>query len=129
MLDTQYRMHPDICEFPSLQFYNGNIKTGEGVLTQTTKKWHKDQASHAAFLCLQTHCQPRPPMLGSRQGCPVDQKLCYWRRSQAGYTMKLHKHDHPCDGGTSRHMERAGQGMPRQVMLDAKPGHAAPCNR
>ena len=48
MLDTQYRMHPDICEFPSLQFYNGNIKTGEGVLAQTTKKWHKDKASRAA---------------------------------------------------------------------------------
>ena len=53
MLDTQYRMHPDICEFPSLQFYNGNIKTGCGVLAQTTKKWHKDKASHAVLLCIQ----------------------------------------------------------------------------
>uniref|UniRef100_A0A669CWG8 DNA2/NAM7 helicase-like C-terminal domain-containing protein n=1 Tax=Oreochromis niloticus TaxID=8128 RepID=A0A669CWG8_ORENI len=27
MLDTQYRMHEDICEFPSNEFYNGNLKT------------------------------------------------------------------------------------------------------
>ena len=71
MLDTQYRMHPDICEFPSLQFYNGNIKTGEGVLAQTTKKWHKDKASHAAQLYVNL---PRPPILASRQGRPAEQK-------------------------------------------------------
>ncbi|XP_063767169.1 3'-5' exoribonuclease HELZ2-like isoform X2 [Eleginops maclovinus] len=29
MLDTQYRMHEDICEFPSQEFYEGNLKTGE----------------------------------------------------------------------------------------------------
>ncbi|XP_067095662.1 3'-5' exoribonuclease HELZ2 [Osmerus mordax] len=27
MLDTQYRMHEGICEFPSKQFYNGRLKT------------------------------------------------------------------------------------------------------
>ncbi|XP_008300802.1 helicase with zinc finger domain 2 [Stegastes partitus] len=28
MLDTQYRMHQDICEFPSKEFYEGKLKTG-----------------------------------------------------------------------------------------------------
>ena len=73
MLDTQYRMHPDICEFPSLQFYGGNIKTGEGVLAQTTKKWHKDKARHAALLCLHTVAGPHLQGWGSRQGCPMEQ--------------------------------------------------------
>ncbi|XP_035243629.1 helicase with zinc finger domain 2 isoform X1 [Anguilla anguilla] len=28
MLDTQYRMHESICEFPSMEFYGGHLKTG-----------------------------------------------------------------------------------------------------
>lgn len=28
MLDTQYRMHPKLCEFPSKEFYDGNLKSG-----------------------------------------------------------------------------------------------------
>eukprot|EP00889_Picochlorum_renovo_P002754 jgi/Picre1/29784/NNA_005166.t1 len=28
LLDTQYRMHPSISEFPSMEFYGGNVSTG-----------------------------------------------------------------------------------------------------
>lgn len=30
MLDTQYRMHPDICRFPSSEFYQDQLLTGTG---------------------------------------------------------------------------------------------------
>ena len=32
MLDTQYRMHPQIMEFSSQHFYKGQLKTAEEVL-------------------------------------------------------------------------------------------------
>uniref|UniRef100_A0A8D0HH67 DNA2/NAM7 helicase-like C-terminal domain-containing protein n=1 Tax=Sphenodon punctatus TaxID=8508 RepID=A0A8D0HH67_SPHPU len=31
MLDTQYRMHKDICRFPSEEFYHGKLKTGPNL--------------------------------------------------------------------------------------------------
>lgn len=31
MLDTQYRMHPKLCEFSSEQFYDGKLKSGIGI--------------------------------------------------------------------------------------------------
>ncbi|KAK7490445.1 hypothetical protein BaRGS_00018231, partial [Batillaria attramentaria] len=34
-LDTQYRMHPQICEFPSQQFYNGKLQTKFSYGTNT----------------------------------------------------------------------------------------------
>jgi len=41
MLDTQYRMHPDICSFPSQQFYKNCLKNGPNVSTETYREWHK----------------------------------------------------------------------------------------
>lgn len=37
MLDTQYRMNPAICSFPSHQFYDCNLKDGENVLVPSYK--------------------------------------------------------------------------------------------
>jgi superfamily I DNA and/or RNA helicase len=31
MLYIQYRMHPDICQFPSKQFYKGKLKTDKYI--------------------------------------------------------------------------------------------------
>lgn len=36
MLDTQYRMHPKISEFPVMKFYNGGLKDG---VTSEQKEW------------------------------------------------------------------------------------------
>lgn len=36
MLDTQYRMHPKISEFPIMKFYNGQLKDG---VTSEQKSW------------------------------------------------------------------------------------------
>nr|POE59118.1 helicase sen1 [Quercus suber] len=41
LLDTQYRMHPDISMFPSKMFYDGLLKDGEGMAGLREKPWHK----------------------------------------------------------------------------------------
>lgn len=51
VLDTQYRMHPDICRFPSKQFYDGGVKTGEGVEAATRRAWHAQKVSQTS--CVQ----------------------------------------------------------------------------
>jgi predicted DNA helicase len=42
MLNVQFRMHPDIAEFPSKEFYNGKLETGNTNLERTKKSWHDD---------------------------------------------------------------------------------------
>lgn len=50
VLDTQYRMHPDICRFPSDQFYDGGVKTGEGVEAATKRPWHAQKVSRCVHV-------------------------------------------------------------------------------
>ncbi|KAG9248055.1 SEN1 N terminal-domain-containing protein [Calycina marina] len=41
LLDTQYRMHPDISSFPSQQFYQGRLVDGDGMAKLRIKPWHR----------------------------------------------------------------------------------------
>ncbi|XP_041945272.1 helicase with zinc finger domain 2 isoform X1 [Alosa sapidissima] len=58
MLDIQYRMHEDICEFPSQQFYGGNLKTGE-----------RPNAKPSVLLTASQH--PTPILFGHVEGKEV----------------------------------------------------------
>jgi senataxin len=40
LLDTQYRMHPDISKFPSAEFYKSKLHDGDGMVAKTKQPWH-----------------------------------------------------------------------------------------
>jgi hypothetical protein len=40
LLDTQYRMHPEISIFPSKQFYDGKLIDGGNMAVERKKPWH-----------------------------------------------------------------------------------------
>ncbi|NXC46137.1 HELZ2 Helicase, partial [Penelope pileata] len=42
MLDTQYRMHKNICEFPSQEFYEHRLKTCSQLVRKPSVLYHKD---------------------------------------------------------------------------------------
>ncbi|XP_064023722.1 3'-5' exoribonuclease HELZ2 isoform X2 [Pogoniulus pusillus] len=45
MLDTQYRMHKNICEFPSQEFYEGRLKTSPQLNPSPSAFCHRDSTS------------------------------------------------------------------------------------
>ncbi|NXS33148.1 HELZ2 Helicase, partial [Pomatostomus ruficeps] len=44
MLDTQYRMHKSICEFPSQEFYNSQLKTCPQLVRKPSVLHHRDNS-------------------------------------------------------------------------------------
>ena len=43
LLDTQYRMHPEISLFPSKAFYDGKLLDGEDMAKLRNKPWHQSK--------------------------------------------------------------------------------------
>ncbi|KAJ5889349.1 Zinc finger CCHC-type [Penicillium tannophilum] len=43
LLDTQYRMHPDISRFPSATFYDGKLQDGPSMAKLNTRPWHQSE--------------------------------------------------------------------------------------
>ena len=43
LLDTQYRMHPEISLYPSRAFYDGRLKDGQGMAQLRKRPWHRSQ--------------------------------------------------------------------------------------
>lgn len=43
LLDTQYRMHPDISEFPSREFYEGRLYDGNDMGRLRLQSWHQSK--------------------------------------------------------------------------------------
>ncbi|XP_077785536.1 3'-5' exoribonuclease HELZ2 isoform X3 [Podarcis muralis] len=50
MLDIQYRMHQDICQFPSEEFYNRRLKTCANPARGHSTLFHKDRAGCCAII-------------------------------------------------------------------------------
>ena len=41
LLDTQYRMHPEISQFPSKAFYDGKLLDGDNMESNRQRPWHE----------------------------------------------------------------------------------------
>jgi len=76
MLDTQYRMHPEISAFPIEKFYNNTLRNGtvlpdgtvrrdlEAPVTAFLTKTQKGSPHHMSFV---DHNDPEVPYMGSIQ--------------------------------------------------------------
>ena len=61
LLDTQYRMHPDISAFPSKTFYDAKLLDGPGMETLRRRPWHQSAVfSPYRFFDVQGHHQNAP---------------------------------------------------------------------
>ncbi|KAM4032193.1 3'-5' exoribonuclease HELZ2 isoform 1-T2 [Anomaloglossus baeobatrachus] len=49
LLDTQYRMHSDICAFPSQEFYNGRLRTSSSLNLQPSLFYHQNYCCPLLF--------------------------------------------------------------------------------
>jgi hypothetical protein len=50
VLDTQYRMHPHICQFPNSQFYDGKLKTSATVMHNLATMFSDKNSEFSRFI-------------------------------------------------------------------------------
>lgn len=61
LLDTQYRMHPEISVFPSNVFYDAKLLDGPGMAKLRTRPWHQSKVlGPYRFFDVQGHHQSAP---------------------------------------------------------------------
>ena len=61
LLDTQYRMHPDISRYPSQSFYDGKLLDGDGMGRLRQRPWHRHSVlGPYRFFDVQGHHQSAP---------------------------------------------------------------------
>lgn len=61
LLDTQYRMHPEISVFPSNAFYDARLLDGPGMAELRTRPWHQSKIlGPYRFFDVQGHHQSAP---------------------------------------------------------------------
>ena len=85
LLDTQYRMHPEISAFPSQAFYDGLLLDGPGMAKLRTKPWHMDDLmSPYRFFDVQGMHQSAPKGHSLINLAEVDVAMHLFRRLTAG---------------------------------------------
>ena len=88
LLDTQYRMHPEISLFPSRAFYDGKLLDGQDMAKLTAKPWHADSIlGPYRFFDVQ----------GMHQSGPIGHSLI--NRAEVNIAIRLFKRLQSCASG------------------------------
>ena len=82
MLDTQYRMHPLISEFPRKKFYNNLLKDG---ITEEDRKWEGIPAKPLRFWDTFGDAREQRVRVGFRE----DKGYTYTNRGEVEYLLKI----------------------------------------